>query len=70
MCVRVCVCFYIYMYAVQGDKEETAVNIAHSCNLILNNTLTLFLTKIQTKEAYNEQLKEMYIKILSSYDEG
>jgi magnesium-transporting ATPase (P-type) len=42
-----------------GDKEETAVNIGYSCNLILTKTKLFYLVKINSEEAYDDKLQEI-----------
>ena len=51
-----------------GDKEETAVNIGHSCNLLLNDTFVHFLTKLTSPEMYAERLEQIYQEVLLKYD--
>jgi phospholipid-transporting ATPase len=46
----------IVLWMLTGDKEETAINIGHSCNLLESDTLTFFLTRIDTAEQYNSTL--------------
>ena len=51
-----------------GDKEETAVNIGHSCNLLLNDTYIHFLTKLTSPDMYAERLDQIYQEVLLKYD--
>ena len=51
-----------------GDKEETAINIGHSCNLLLNNTKVHFLTKLTSPEMYAGVLKNVYNDVVANYD--
>jgi phospholipid-transporting ATPase len=46
----------IVLWMLTGDKEETAINIGHSCNLLQPDTKEFFLTRINDKEEYNTQL--------------
>jgi phospholipid-transporting ATPase len=46
----------IVLWMLTGDKEETAINIGHSCNLLESDTLEFFLTRIETAEQYNSSL--------------
>jgi phospholipid-transporting ATPase len=46
----------IVLWMLTGDKEETAINIGHSCNLLQPDTKEFFLTRINDKEEYNSQL--------------
>ena len=49
----------IILWMLTGDKEETAINIGHSCNLLLNDTKVFFLTKLINPAQYAERLKEI-----------
>jgi phospholipid-translocating P-type ATPase (flippase) len=49
----------IILWMLTGDKEETAINIGHSCNLLLNDTKVFFLTKLINPAQYTERLKEI-----------
>jgi phospholipid-translocating P-type ATPase (flippase) len=60
----------IVLWMLTGDKEETAVNIGHSCNLILNNTKTFFLTKVPSEAQYTEQLREIHDDIVKNTSGG
>jgi phospholipid-transporting ATPase len=46
----------IVLWMLTGDKEETAINIGHSCNLLESDTLEFFLTRIETADQYNATL--------------
>ena len=46
----------IVLWMLTGDKEETAINIGHSCNLLRGNTKTFFLTRIESRDDYNAQI--------------
>jgi phospholipid-transporting ATPase len=50
----------IIVWMLTGDKEETAVNIGRSCNLVLPETKLLNLTKTRDAEEYNTRLKNIY----------
>ena len=50
----------IVLWMLTGDKEETAINIGHSCNLLLADTKVHFLTRINTPLQYAERLREVY----------
>ena len=46
----------ITLWMLTGDKEETAVQIGHSCNLVDPETELLVITKCENKDSYsNEQ---------------
>lgn len=49
----------IVLWMLTGDKEETAINIGHSCNLLRSDTKTFFLTRIESKEDYNTQIYQV-----------
>jgi phospholipid-transporting ATPase len=49
----------IVLWMLTGDKEETAINIGHSCNLLRHDTKTFFLTRIEAKEDYNTQIYQV-----------
>lgn len=49
----------IVLWMLTGDKEETAINIGHSCNLLQNDTQEYFLTRINDKEEYNTRLLQV-----------
>lgn len=46
----------IVLWMLTGDKEETAINIGHSCNLLQSDTKEFFLTRINDKDEYNTRL--------------
>ena len=50
----------IILWMLTGDKEETAVNIGLSCNLLLQDTQTHFLTKLQSSGQYGRRLDEIW----------
>lgn len=53
----------IILWMLTGDKLETAINIGHSCNLLLHDTKTVTLTKIEDKETFLSRLREEFINI-------
>lgn len=57
----------IVLWMLTGDKEETAVNIGRSCNLVLNNTKLFFITRIDDTEAYKNRLEEVFKEISAGY---
>lgn len=60
----------IILWMLTGDKEETAIQIGISCNLLLDDTKLFFLTRITSAEAYNNALQGVYDDILSHTVEG
>ena len=54
-----------------GDKEETAVNIGRSCNLLENETKLFYLTKnadINDEVSFAEKLQEIHYELISGYN--
>jgi len=60
----------VVVWMCTGDKEETAINIGRSCNLVTAETKLLFLTGIRTKEAYRAGLKGLIDDLAVNYLEG
>jgi len=58
----------IVLWMLTGDKEETAINIGRSCNLLKNDTKTFFLSKINSPEDYNTQLSNTCETILKDFN--
>ena len=58
----------IVLWMLTGDKEETAVSIGRSCNLIKNDTKTHFISKLHTRDAYNSRLKYVFNDMVSHRD--
>merc|ERR1711871_310795 len=56
------------LWMLTGDKEETAVNIATSCNLILERTHLYYLTHIEDVAVYAAKLREIYQAIFPDAD--
>lgn len=54
----------IVLWMLTGDKEETAINIGHSCNLLTQNTEKFFLTRITTADEYNNILQSVHNKMM------
>ncbi|RYH31746.1 phospholipid-transporting ATPase [archaeon] len=50
----------IILWMLTGDKLETAINIGHSCNLLLHDTKLLMLSKIPDEETFARRLQEEY----------
>lgn len=46
----------IILWMLIGDKEETAINIGHSCNLLMSDTKIFFLTKLTATDQYYAKL--------------
>ena len=60
----------IVLWMLTGDKEETAVNIGRSCNLIHNDTKLFFITGAKSSSDYDNKLRTVYEEILSGYVKG
>jgi len=58
----------IVVWMLTGDKEETAVSIGRSCNLIEADTKTHFISRLETKEAYNARLQFVYDDMVKHVD--
>jgi magnesium-transporting ATPase (P-type) len=50
----------IVVWMLTGDKEETAIQIAHSCNLVAPQTQKFFLSKKSSAEEFKTGLIETY----------
>jgi phospholipid-transporting ATPase len=50
----------IVLWMLTGDKEETAINIGRSCNLITSDSKLFFLTRIKSAEEYHQRLQEVH----------
>ena len=50
----------VTVWMLTGDKEETAVNIGRSCNLIRNETTLHFLHKAESYESFTSRLREIH----------
>lgn len=53
----------IILWMLTGDKLETAINIGHSCNLLLEDTVVSMLTKVNNKAEFATRLREEHEKI-------
>ncbi len=54
----------IVLWMLTGDKLETAINIGHSCNLLLHDTHLLKLTKIDDGVEFARKLNDSYEEII------
>jgi phospholipid-transporting ATPase len=50
----------IVVWMLTGDKEETAVQIANSCNLVDSKTELKYLTKINSEQEFYVALRKIY----------
>ena len=50
----------ITVWMLTGDKEETAVNIGNSCNLIREETTIHTISKVESAGAFTQKLQEVY----------
>ena len=67
----------IVVWMLTGDKEETAINIGRSCELLLADTKLFMLVGFNprndvkaNKVAYHNKLKEIYDDIVANWIEG
>ena len=60
----------IIVWMLTGDKEETAISIGRSCNLLLNDTKIFSLTNLKTTEDYSAKLTRIYDDITANYVDG
>jgi phospholipid-transporting ATPase len=67
----------IVLWMLTGDKEETAINIGRSCNLVLTDTKLFMLTGIKGStphkegaKLYHDKLKSIHDDIVSHWVEG
>jgi len=60
----------IIVWMLTGDKEETAINIGHSCNLLLADTKIFFITKIDDAKSYADQLRTVHDDIVNNFEPG
>jgi len=58
----------ITLWMLTGDKEETAVNIGRSCNLIYDTTYLFSLTNLKSRDDFKAKLSETYNDILINYN--
>ena len=49
----------IILWMLTGDKQETAISIGTSCNLLTRNTKTLFLSAIASEDEFEFRLSTM-----------
>ena len=53
----------IILWMLTGDKLETAINIGHSCNLLLHDTKISMIANVHSGEEFLHRLHEEYTKI-------
>ena len=58
----------IVFWMLTGDKEETAINIGHSCNLLQPDTQTFFITRAENKEEYTTMLTTVYNDVTEAFE--
>lgn len=59
----------IIVWMLTGDKEETAVNIGRSCNLVLGDTVIRFINNLNDASSYKDRLFEVHSEVTSSIRE-
>lgn len=55
----------IILWMLTGDKLETAINIGHSCNLLLHDTITHILSGASSEADFVLKLTEIYDKMVA-----
>jgi phospholipid-transporting ATPase len=60
----------IVLWMLTGDKEETAINIGHSCNLLQADTQTFFLTRIENAADFETRVDEVSNAVASASQEN
>lgn len=62
----------IKIWVLTGDKQETAVNIGYSCQLLTDDLLDLFVVDGSTQDEVEQQLRKYKesIKIVNTYSPG
>lgn len=62
----------IKIWVLTGDKQETAVNIGYSCQLLTDDLLDLFVVDGSTQDEVEQQLRKFKesIKIITTYSPG
>ena len=61
----------VTLWMCTGDKEETAINIGRSCNLLQNDTKLFYLTTnagVHDEASFGEMLKELHYELISGYN--
>jgi len=56
----------IVLWMLTGDKVETAINIARSCNLLLSNTVLSIMTKVKNSTEFGTRMREEYDKLVAT----
>jgi magnesium-transporting ATPase (P-type) len=57
----------ITLWMLTGDKEETAINIGYSCNLIKNDTKLYYLTGAKDNYNLNEKLQKISSEVFTDH---
>ena len=60
----------IVLWMLTGDKQETAINIGNSCNLLTRNTRTVFLSNVKNEDEYEFKLQEIVDDIDANFVPG
>lgn len=55
----------IKVWVLTGDKQETAIEIGKSCNLIDLKTMDLVVLSAKTKDEFKEKLKHSFNNFVS-----
>ena len=60
----------IVVWMLTGDKEETAISIGYSSNLLKLETKIFYLTRITNKESFSSQLKKIFEDLNCQFVKG
>jgi phospholipid-translocating P-type ATPase (flippase) len=58
----------IIFWMLTGDKEETAINIGHSCNMLQPDTQTFFITRAESAEEYDGMLRTVHRQVVEAFE--
>ena len=60
----------IVLWMLTGDKEETAINIGHSCNLLTSDTKAFFLTRVTNAMDFGTRLNLLSAEVEEAVQEA
>lgn len=58
----------IKLWVLTGDKQETAIEIAKSCNLINLDEMDMIILTAKTRTEFVIRLREAFNEFVSKYD--
>ena len=59
----------IKLWVLTGDKQETAIEIAKSCNLINLDEMDMIILTAKTRTEFVIRLREAFNEFVSKYDQ-